>query len=544
MKRSRSFYVLPAVFLILLGTVLGMQIEQVITGDDALASLQKLEDAFFTINRHYVDDVDAGDEVEHAIQGMLEHLDPHSSYISASEIQEVRESYQGSFGGIGIWYEVPDDTARVISTISEGPSEKVGLLPGDRIVAVDGAPVLGDDSDGITKRLKGEIGTKVEVTVVRPGVREPLDFTITRDRIPLYTVDTAYMLDDQTGFIKVSRFAATTYDEFVEAVGTLRGEGMQRLVLDLRDNPGGVMEAAVQMVDELLSGGHTIVYTQGRADVDQTYRSTARGTFEAEPVIVLVNPYSASASEIMAGALQDHDRALIVGQRTFGKGLVQQQFPLADGSVLQMTVSRYYTPSGRLIQTPYTDGNLENYYKQKFASLEESVYDVSHYLDTIPDSLKYETTHGRTVFGGGGIMPDFVVAPDTVSAFGAYAGRREIFDFAHTYFSGHEAALRDQWTDRADAYVSSYAVDDAMWNDFVAYLDEHVEADDADAAHFAPAGLAENRPMLETLLKAYVGRQLYSAKAWYPIYNQIDPVLNAALRQWDQAAELVTYHAR
>ena len=361
MKRIKKMYLVPVVVL-MAGIVLGMGIGQVMSSDDTLEQLRKLEDAFIVITQQYVEKVDPADMAEEAITGMLKELDPHSSYISAEQIAEVQESYQGSFGGIGVWFEIIDDTARVTSVINGGPSEKVGILAGDRIVLIDDSSSVGLNSNGIQKRLKGPVGTPVTVGVQRRGLAEPVSFEITRGRIPLYSIDTSYMVDDQTGYIRVGRFAMTTHREFRERMDQLKAQGMERLILDLRDNPGGIKSTAVGIADELVGAGKTLVYTQGRlARENERDASTAGGQFEEQPVIVLVNRYSASGSEIVAGALQDHDRALIVGERTFGKALVQRQFPLRDGSVLQMTVSRYYTPSGRLIQTPYEQGDYEDY---------------------------------------------------------------------------------------------------------------------------------------------------------------------------------------
>lgn len=557
MKRPKKIYLIPGILLLVLGTVLGMQLESATSSDNTVEQLRKLEDAFLIINKQYVDQVKSGDVAEMGIEGMLKKLDPHSTYISADEIKEIQESYQGSFGGIGIWFEIPrnddtleDDTARVVSIISGGPSEKVGLLPGDRIIAIDDSSAIGFNNNGITSRLKGAIGTKVDVTVQRRSASEPVTFTITRDRIPLYSIDAAYMVDDETGYIRISRFAMTTYDEFMEKLSALQAEGMERLVLDLRHNPGGIMEGAVRIVDEMLGRDRTIVYTKGRhAQNNATYESTAQGAFEKEPVIVLVNEYSASASEIVAGALQDHDRALIVGQRTFGKGLVQNQFPLSDGSVLQMTVARYYTPSGRLIQTPYENGDQKEYYEKKFADLRET-YDPSEYAESIPDSLKFETTHGRLVFGGGGILPDYVVQPDTAAVLSAIVGNSLDVLFVNDWFIKHESQLRDTWTDREADFVSTYEIEPGFWDAFWTFAaekgvtigDTSSRADDK--VVLARAEVEEYRPRLETILKARLAQELYGNRAWFPVYQSADPELIEAVKLWDRAETLAGYHGR
>lgn len=541
----KKVYIIPAFLLLTIGMAVGVEIDSFV-GPSGVDQWEKLQQAFSIVSRRYVDDVETDRIVEHAITGMLEELDPHSAYISASEIEELQEEYRGSFGGIGIWFEVPDDTARVVSTITDGPSEKAGLMAGDRIIRIEDSSAVGLSDRQLQNRLKGPIGTKVNMTVRRPGIREPIDFEITRGRIPLYTVDGAYMIDDKTGYIRVSRFAMTTYDEFLDALEELQAQGMQQLMLDLRFNPGGVMDAAVEMVDEMLSGGKTIVYTRSRhSSLETLYESTADGIFEDQPVIVLVNPYSASASEIVAGALQDHDRALIVGQRTFGKGLVQQQFALEDGSVLQLTVSRYYTPAGRLIQTPYDDGDQLSYYENKFQTLEDATYHPGDYLESIPDSLKFETLHGRTVFGGGGILPDYVVAPDT-SSFAAVVSANGLDDlFIRDWFEKNEQQLRAHWGEDAEKFVQEFQIDETQWQGFKTYLESNdfslslnAESADAQALAFTPDEVEADRETIETRMKFFIARRLHGFESALPIFNEIDPVILEAQKLWDRAEEL------
>jgi carboxyl-terminal processing protease len=547
--RSRSFYVIPAFVLLIIGLVLGIKIDSVVSSTDTFEQLRKLEDAFLVINRQYVDEVDSRHLAQEAIIGMLKELDPHSAYISAEEIQAIQEGYRGSFGGVGIYYEIVNDTARVLNTIADGPSESAGVMAGDRIVAINDSGATGVSTDDIQSRLRGPVGTRVSMTVQRLGAREPVRFNITRGRIPIYTVDSAYMLDEETGYVKISRFAMTTYDEFMGHMNRLRGEGMQRLVLDLRNNPGGVMEAAVRIADELLSGGQTIVYTKSRnPQFNMLERATRGGSFEQQPIIVLVNENSASASEIIAGALQDHDRALIVGRRTFGKGLVQSQFPLPDGSVLQMTVSRYYTPSGRLIQTPYQPGDSRDYYEQKFADLDRSNFHLDEYLESIPDSLKFKTDRGRVVFGGGGILPDYLISRDTTIAPIVRLTIAQGLDltFVRDYVERNESALRNTWGERKQDFIRSYEVDNALWNEFWNYIEPKLDGSamtnvsDRDLSRQAADA---NRLVLETRVKAWIARQLYSAEAIHPILNSIDNELRDALRQWERAETLAAYHA-
>lgn len=550
--RKRSLYILPAVAVLLVGTLLGMRLESSLSGNDTFEQLRKLKDAFIIINQQYVDDVAASDLVEEGIRGMLDALDPHSSYISRAELQEIQESYQGSFGGVGIYFEVLRDTARVISTISEGPSEKVGVLAGDRIVAINDSNAVGLSADQVREQLRGEIGTEVRMTVQRAATGRQQVVDITRDRIPLYTVDASYMFDEQTGYIRINRFAMTTYEEFMDAMSDLRQQGMQRLVLDLRSNPGGIMEGAIRIVDEMLSGSEMIVYTQGRdPGAAANFRSRRGGSFPSEPVIVLVNEYSASASEIVAGALQDHDRGLIVGQRTFGKGLVQNQFPLPDGSVLQMTVARYYTPSGRLIQTPYETGDQDDYITQKFKDYDAVNFDPTTYADTMPDSLTFRTANQRIVFGGGGILPDQIVARDTAAVLRIVNGGMLDAAFAREWFAQNEQQLRSQWTDRRQEFVDEFRVTDAMWQGFVNQIDEAGISLTQNPAEVSVSDgvileqqLASYRTHIETLIKGRLAQELFGGRAWFDVYKTIDPELNAAIQLWDRAEMLAAYHAR
>ena len=547
MEIFKARYVFPALFLFFVGAILGVSRSSDRT--DTTEQLKKLEEAFLIINKRYVEEVKPAELAEAAIEAMIASLDPHSTYINAEAFVEVNESYRGSFGGIGIWFEIPPgDTAQVVSPIEGGPSEKVGLRAGDRLIAVDDTSIVGADNDEVRRRLKGPIGTTVVVTAKRLGLPQPLEFVITRDQIPLYSVTSAYMVDEVTGYIKISRFAQTTYREFVEGVRELKRQGMERLVVDLRDNAGGIMEAAALVVDEMLAGEGIIVQTRGRAVPDQSLQASRPGLLEQEPVIVLVNRLSISASEIVAGALQDQDRALIVGQRTYGKGLVQNQFELPDESRLQMTTARYFTPSGRLIQTPYDDGDRRGYLEEKYRSLRDAALDPDRYLESIPDSLKYTTTHGRTVFGGGGIFPDHPVMPDSMMApvlQVVYGG--SLFESFREWFTRNEQGLRSLWEDRQSDYAETFSFSAAQWEDFWRAASESqvpvALTDDAGAASaedrvIARADLEANRDVVNTYLKALLARQLYGSRAAYPFYNQIDQTFIEALTLWDKAVAL------
>ena len=550
--RRITHYVLPAVGLILLGVVLGVQVNTFTSDNSAYEQLQKLERSFVIITRQYVDPVESETLAEDGIEGMLDSLDPHSTYIPSEDVRDVQDSYRGSFGGIGVMFEMVEDTARVISPIADGPSESLGIMGGDRIVGIEGESAVGIGTNGIQDRLKGEVGTTVDVTIYRPGAGKEYEFEIERDEIPMRSINTSYMIDDRTGYVKIDRFAMTTHDEFTEHVGTLQSEGMERLVLDLRGNPGGVMRAAVDIADEMLEEGLTIVETRGRQRaMNSQFRAEDGGSLEDSPIIVLVNQESASASEIVSGALQDHDRALVVGRRTFGKALIQKQFELDDNSLLQMTVGRYYTPVGRLIQTPYEQGNQQQYIEQMLEDQEDATFHPEEYKDSIPDSLMYTTEGGRTVFGGGGIMPDVVVQPDTTSLTNFVSAINMDFAFTRDWFVRNEQHLRSLWSDDSEAFLNNFATPDSMVTAFWDFTQEQgveytTNADSVSASQgvFAEAARERSEDEVRLRLKAYLARQLFGLSTARPTLNETDPVYREALSLWDDAEELATLHMR
>ncbi len=397
------------------GLLLGVQWGRPRLSVEVDRDVQKLREVLTYISEKYVDEITTTNLTDEAIRHLLTKLDPHSTYIPASERLLANEDLRGNFDGIGVEFNIFQDTIVVVAPLSGGPSEALGIQSGDKIVEVDDKNVagVGITTSEVMRLLKGPRGTSVKVTIKRPSKAELLEFTIIRDKIPQQSVDVSYMIDSRTGYIKISRFSATTHDEFTQHLNELKKQGMTRLILDLQGNPGGYMAEAIKIADEFLPEGRKIVYTRGKdARLNTDANATSRGNFEQGEVIVLVNEGSASASEILAGALQDNDRALIAGRRTFGKGLVQHPFDLSDGSELRLTISRYYTPSGRSIQKPYYDEDeyatdiLERYKKGEF-----------FHADSIRlnDSLRYTTLGGRIVYGGGGIMPDYFIPLDTTS---------------------------------------------------------------------------------------------------------------------------------
>ncbi len=532
---------------LVMGAGLGVSMDGLFSSDDTFEQLQKLEDAFLLINRNYVEEVDAKELAQEAILAMLKELDPHSAYIDSETMKRVNEDYRGTFGGIGIWFEAPTaDTAKVTSTIPDGPSETVGLMAGDRMIAVDDESIVGMGSTDIQDLIKGPIGTKVTITIKRPRVSTPIDFEITRATIPLYSVDSSYMMTDNTGYVRIGRFAMTTHQEFVEHVTRLKSQGLERLIIDLRGNPGGIKDTAVEIADEMLGGTGIIVTTEGRNPGENVInRVKPGGILTKEPVIVLVDESTASGSEIVAGALQDHDRALIVGRRTFGKGLVQRPFQLRDGSVVQMTVARYFMPSGRLIQTPYEVGEQQDYYKDKFSDYENATYHPAEYLADIPDSLRFQTSGGRDVFGGGGVMPDIVIAPDSTSDLNAPLVQTAIqngypFLYARHIMDTDGLAMRQKWAQDQSGFMTTFSVDDAHWSAFVEHATKNglTINSDADSESFSSSDLEASRPILEVILKARIAQRLYRSEAWYPVFNTIDPMIESALDFWNHAVSL------
>lgn len=414
-------------------------------------SSNKVMDLFHLIDDQYVDSVNIPDLVEKALPQILKELDPHSTYISASEVEESMQDLKGSFSGIGVQFTIYKDTIRVVRVVKGGPSENVGLQAGDRIISVNGEPYVGDsiDNAGTMKRLKGERGTQARLGVIRAGVKKPLTFSITRGDVPIRTVDAVYMAAPGVGYIRITSFGDTTYPEFLAALAQLQSQDFQNLIIDLRGNLGGYMETAIQLANEFLPAKSLIVYTQGRRSARKEYRTDGRGAYQQMPLCVLVDESSASASEIFAGAIQDNDRGTIIGRRTFGKGLVQVPIEFPDGSMLRLTIARYYTPAGRCVQKPYTPGDEEEYESDLLLRAEHGEY---YSADSIrQNGEKFHTRLGRTVYGGGGIVPDVFVARDTLG-FTSYFKEAYLGGLLYQYAYESVDNYRQQF-----ASVTSYA---------------------------------------------------------------------------------------
>jgi carboxyl-terminal processing protease len=524
---------MTAVISITLGVFIGASLFSVqspvsIPVGKAAKNADKFKSILQYIDRYYVDNVDIDTLSDIAIEEMLKKLDPHTVYIPAKESEIVSTQLEDGFEGVGLEFNVFQDTVRIVGLVEDAPAIKAGLKVGDRIVEVNGESVVGAARMGgdMLSKLRGKKGTSASVKIVRKNHTEPLIFNIVRDKIPTYTIETSFMIDSTTGFIKIERFGETTYEEFKYQLIKLKGQGMNKLILDVRDNGGGFLKQAVDIADELLQTGKTIVYTDGRVDkFDSKDFSKADGSFEEGSVIVLINEYSASASEILAGALQDNDRAILVGRRSFGKGLVQRQIQLGDKSLLRLTISKYYTPSGRSIQKPFSDYDLELAHRYEHG--EYFHQDSIHFVD----SLRKFTSNGRVVYGGGGIMPDYFVAFDTSyhNKFYIELAKKDIIrDFAIDYATNHEKELIEMGLDK---FVNEFDIKKSVESIFFKYLQQRdIKFNTID--YQLPAEQIRNE------MKADIARTIWKSEGFFKVINQKDAVFRKALEVINEADKI------
>lgn len=522
-NRIRPLWV---IILLLSGIIIGLYINKgVNTKKVEVEGGSKFDEVMWYVGNDYVEEPNAQEIQDEAIAAMMEKLDPHSAYVPLEEFNEVNDPLLGSFDGIGVQFRLERDTIAIVSVIKGGPSEKVGLMDGDRIIYVDDTLVASKKlkNEDVMRKLKGPKGTKVRVRVLRRGVEGLLDYTITRDAIPTYSVDIAYMLDDEIGYLKLSKFSATTVSEFKKGIGELDSQGMKKLIFDLRGNTGGYLSAAVDIADEFLPRGCLIVYTEGRNRPRNYMKARRHGQLEDIPVVVLIDGESASASEIVAGALQDNDRGTIIGRRSFGKGLVQEQIMLSDQSAIRLTVARYYTPTGRCIQKPYGDSH-EDYLLESYERYENGELfhpDSIHFAD----SLKFTTPKGKTVYGGGGIMPDIyvpLVDDSTEYYFNRIVNLGLLYQYAFDYTDKHRAQLKGYKT--VEAFDRSFKVTDAMFDALVHLADEKGIVGTEEQRQAA-------RRETDILLKAYIARNLFDDEGFYPIYAPMDEILQRAIEE-------------
>ncbi|MHC1703124.1 MAG: S41 family peptidase [Tenuifilaceae bacterium] len=522
-KKDIIYPIIMAVVLIV-GIVIGLKLNKGSVRTSLLVNpkTDKLNNVLKYIENDYVDTFGMPRLVELTLPSVLKNLDPHSIYIPASEFQNVNEPLEGGFDGIGVQYNMPNDTIMVINPIKGGPSEKLGVLAGDRIVKINGKNVAGIKfpNDSVPKLLKGPTGTKVKISIKRKGVNELIDFEIIRAKIPIYSVDISYMLTNDIGFIKISTFSKTTYNEFMRGVEKLSGLGMKKLIVDLRGNNGGYMDEATNIADEFLDSAKLIVYTQGKSRPRQNIFSNPGGECINTDVVILIDEFSASASEILAGAIQDNDRGTIIGRRSFGKGLVQEQIFFSDGSALRLTTARYYTPSGRSIQKPYMPGN-NDYFNDISNRFQHGEFQEADSIK-FSDSLKFQTSKGRVVYGGGGIMPDIFVPLDTTGIspyLTKVANRNLIYRFSFEFTDKHRNETRNlKDFESVETYLNSFN----LLDEFISYAAiKGVPANEKQIKH--------SKLILETQIKAYIARNLIDDDGFYPYIREIDEALERAI---------------
>ncbi|MCK4408022.1 MAG: S41 family peptidase [Bacteroidales bacterium] len=530
-KYNKRFFIYqPILFalILIIGIYIGSKLASVSSFNNDMFSIKsykynKISDIINYIEQDYVDSVNRKKLTEESIIGMLKELDPHSQYIPAEEFNEVNDQLLGNFEGIGIQFRIEKDTITVINTILGGPSEKSGIKAGDRIVKINDTLVAGikiKNKDAV-KKLKGKRGTKVKVSIFRRGVNELINFNIIRDVIPTYSLDIAYMINDSLGYIKLNKFSATTYDEFIKALKDLKQKGMTKLILDLRGNIGGYLQSAIKIADEFLEDKKLIVYTEGNSRPKNFAYATEKGCFEKNELIVLIDEESASASEIIAGAIQDNDRGLIIGRRSFGKGLVQEQLNFPDGSALRLTVARYHTPTGRCIQKSYENG-IEDYYMEfynRYTNGELENADSIHF----DDSLKYITPGGKVVYGGGGIMPDIYVPIEKdikLKYYNQLINKGLIFRYAFEYTDKNRDQLSTYKT--FENFNTDFIISDLIFNDFLNFAEENGVKKENKGIEYA-------NERIKILLKAFIGRNLLDDKGFYPIYHKVDKTFQKAV---------------
>ncbi len=483
----------------------------------------KLMEVMNKVSNYYVDSIDETEFTERTIVRMLHELDPHSSYINADELKAMNEQLQGEFEGIGVSFNILNDTIFIVGTIQGGPSERVGIMAGDRIIRIDGEDVagIGITNAGVQKRLKGDKGTEVDVKVFRKSTGSKIDFNIKRDRIPMFSLDASYMVSNDIGYIKLSRFSQTTAAEFETALKELQKQGMESLILDLSGNGGGYLRIAIELADQFLSKGRQIVYTEGDKVPRRDYTATSKGLFEDGKLVIMLDEHSASASEIVSGAVQEWDRGILVGRRSFGKGLVQQPFRLSDGSEMRLTIARYYTPTGRLIQKPYDDGYddyaldiIHRYSKGELNSLDSIQF---------PDSLKFKTMiKERTVYGGGGIMPDYFVPIDTAEYSEYYRKiiSQGVFNrFVLRYIDKNRASLEKKYRD-FETFARRF--------DPAVEMDHLISFAEQEGITYVESDWQRSFSRIMLLFKAYVARDLWETGKFYEIYNESDPIFQRA----------------
>jgi len=524
-RKYLLFFILLIIFTLFAGIWAGVRMgrkSMTRTAASPVAAAEKISNVIRLIDAVYVDTVNTADITEKTIPFILDDLDPHSTYIPVRDMQGVEEEMQGNFSGIGVQFSIQEDTIMIIDVISGGPSAKLGILAGDRIVMVNDSSVTGKEitNEKVLKLLRGKKGTRVKVGIHRNGYRNLFDYDITRGEIPIYSVDVSYLIDQETGYIKISRFSEQTYRDFTDAMKKLDEKGASKIIVDLRGNPGGYLAAVIRMVNDFLDKGDPILITRGKAQPEKTYSANSNNIWKNKKLYLLIDEFSASASEIFAGAIQDNDRGIVIGRRSFGKGLVQEQIPFADGSALRLTVARYYTPSGRSIQKSYKEGNGK-YFEDLFARMKHGEFSSADSIH-FADSLKFQTRNGRTVYGGGGIMPDFFVPADTT-------GRSAYFDLIYQKTLVYQYAFHysDQNRKSLEKLAGAAEISDYLEKQNILHLFTTYAA--TKGVPFDQAGLNVSGTIIKTQLKAYIARNILGEEGFYPIIQDIDKTLLKAI---------------
>ncbi|MHC1737370.1 MAG: S41 family peptidase [Ignavibacteriaceae bacterium] len=528
---DKSKIKLPLIIIILtLGILLGTQIQKVFSGDGLFENLKKFNDVISLTQKYYLEDVEVDKMVENAINGMLEKLDPHSVYIPVKQMQTVEEEFRGDFEGIGVEFQIVNDTLTVVSPITGGPSEALGIMAGDRIIKIDTKDAIGITNDEVRKQLRGPKGTKVKVLIVRPGVTGTIEYEITRDKIPLYSVDTHIMINRETGYVSVTRFGEKTTEELKTALYDLQKQGMKQLILDLRNNPGGYLNQAVQIADLFIAGDKKIVYTRGRKkEFDEDFFAGKTFPFEKTPVIVLINRGSASASEIVSGAIQDWDRGLIVGETSFGKGLVQRQYPLQDGSALRLTISEYFTPMGRFIQRKYD--NKKEYYEDLAEREETEGENLTHDAESDSGRPVFKTNKGRNVYGGGGITPDYISKSEKLTEYSTSLLRKNVF-YLYTlkYLDAKGDELKKKYAELID-FNDKFKISEKELKEFIEFAKEK-------DVEFKSEDYEKDKAYIMARIKAQIARNYWKNEGWYMVLLGFDNQITKSLSLFNKAKEM------
>ena len=533
MKKRPLRIVLIAAVAAIAGIGIGLVVQPAFSGDSVMDQTRKFSDVLSMAVKNYVEDVDTQKLTEAAIKGMLNELDPHSVYITAKEMQKVEEDFRGSFDGIGVEFDIINDTVTVVAPIIGGPSEALGIQAGDKIVRINDSTAIKLTREMVPKKLRGPKGTVVKLHIKRAGEKELLVFDVTRDKIPINSVDASFMIDGtDIGYITINRFSSTTYDEMMNAAERLRGEGMKRLLLDLRYNPGGFLDQAFRIADEIVPAGQKLVYTKGRRpEFDEDFWSTPGGALENIPLVVMINGGSASASEIVSGAVQDLDRGLVVGETSFGKGLVQRQYPLGDGSAFRLTISRYYTPSGRLIQRPYDD--KAKYYSGDGRDEGDEGDNINHTTDDSTKTRpKYKTVGGRTVYGGGGVTPDYIVKQDTIGFLARKLRAKNAFwETADQIMKNRGKDIRAMYGTDMKRYLREFRVTDedmSIMKTIAATKDVEWKADEYN----------QDEDYLRLAVKALIGRAVFNNNGYTAVMLTSDKQAKKAIELFPEAKKI------